>query len=93
MVLQIVLCIADIGLLIGCVGQKVGFLYHWIIMSVIFVILTVFEAIVVGMTFEPSQILIAVTIMALIDIFATLWTILVVIGAIKDIKKIRNIPF
>ena len=91
--LQIVLCFADIGLLLGCVGQKLLLLYNWIAMTMIFIVLTIAEAIVATKALEPSTTLTIVTILAVIDILASFWTILVVIGAIKDIKILRKIPY
>ena len=92
MVMQILLFFLDIGLLVGCVKEKLEYLYAWIASSVIFIVLTITETIVAGMAFDPSQTLTIAIIIALIDIFASFWTILVVFGATKEIKIMRKVP-
>ena len=93
MAIQILLFFVDIGLLIGCVKEKLTFLYIWIASSVIFIVLTITETIVAGMAFDPSPTLTIAIIIALVDIFVSFWTILVVFGATKEIKIIRKIPY
>ena len=90
--IQFIHLIFDVGMLIGCLKEKLWPLYCWITFVTLFLGFNVVEIIATTEAFDSSSIVTISMVLSLIEIFVSLWGILLVFGAAREIKENRKFP-
>ena len=90
--IQFLHLIFDIGMLIGCLKEKLWPLYCWITFATLFLGFTIIEIIATAEAFDTSSTVTITMVLSSIEIFVSLWGILLVFGATREIKENRKYP-
>ena len=83
--------VADIGMLVGSLRERLWPLYVWIVFATLFLGFVITEMVVTAKAFDSTTVIITM-VLSSIEILVSIWGILLVFGATREIKEIRKHP-